>query len=197
METIAKATPENATVWGLLAEYRDTSALRAAAETVRDAGYRKWDCYSPFPVHGLDRAMGIRPTILPWLVLGAGLAGCLLALGMQWHVNSPHTASIPAVALSGYPLVFSGKPYWSLPGHIPVAFELTVLFAALAAFFGLWSLVRLPRLYHPAFTSRRFRKVTDDGFFIIIEAADEKFDAAQTRELILSTGCVAVEEVKE
>lgn len=184
-------------LWGLLAEYQTPGELIAAARKVRDAGYKRWDCYSPFPVHGLDRAMGIRPTILPWLVLGAGLTGCLVALGMQWYVNSPHTAIAAAGGLGGYPLVFSGKPYWSLPAHIPVAFELTVLLASLTAFFGLWTLIGLPRYYHPAFTSRRFRKATDDGFFLVIEAADKTFEEAKTRELIASTGCIGLEEVRD
>ena len=141
--------------------------------------------------------MGIRPTILPWLVLAAGITGCLVALGMQWYVNSPQTASSATGIFSGYPLIFSGKPYWSLPAHMPVAFELTVLFAALTTFFGLWGLIRLPRLYFPAFANARFRKVTDDGFFLIIEARDGKFDATQTRQLLVSTGSTAVEEVQD
>ena len=196
METNA-ANPSGTKLWGLLAEYPNTAALTAAARTVRDAGYRKWDCYSPFPVHGLDRAMGIRPTLLPWLVLGAGLTGCAVALGMQWYVNSPQTAIAALGGLSGFPLVFSGKPYWSLPAHIPIAFELTVLFASLTAFFGLWALVGLPRYYFPAMGSPRFRKVTDDGLFIIIEAADRRFELAGTREMLMATGCEAVEEIGE
>jgi molybdopterin-containing oxidoreductase family membrane subunit len=185
------------TTCGLLAEYRDTAALRAAAETVRAAGYKRWDCHVPFPVHGLDRAMGIRPTVLPWIVLAAGLAGCAAALGMQWYCNSPHTAIADLGGLAGFPLIFSGKPYWSLAANIPIAFELTVLLAALAAFFGLWALVRLPRLYYPAFLCRRFRRATDDGLFIIIEAADAGFDPAATKEMLLASGCLAVEEIVE
>ena len=141
--------------------------------------------------------MGIRRTSLPWFVLAGGMSGCAMALAMQWYVNSPHTVSAAAGILSGYPLVFSGKPYWSLPAHIPVAFELTMLFAALAAFFGLWALVRLPRLHFPAFASRRFRKVTDDGFFLIIEARDERFDPAETAALLRAAGGVAIEEVEQ
>ncbi len=195
--TTQAETPPEAVLWGLLAEYRDADALRAAAQQVRDAGYKRWDCYTPFPVHGLDRSMGIRPTILPWLVLGAGLAGCGLAVGMQWYTNAPATARPAAGGLAGYPLIFSGKPYWSLPANIPIIFELSVLLAELTAFFGLWGLIRLPRFYFPAFGSRRFRKVTDDGFFIIIEAADKSFDPVRTKELVLATGCTAVEEVED
>jgi Ni/Fe-hydrogenase subunit HybB-like protein len=194
---IAASVAEGPAPWGLLAEYKDVAALRTAAAAVRDAGYRKWDCCTPFPVHGLDRAMGIRATVLPWLVLGAGLAGCGAAVFLQWYVNSPHTASAAAGIFSGYPLVFSGKPYWSLPAHIPIIFELTVLGAALAAFFGLWALARLPRLYYPAFNRRRFRKATDDGLLLIVEAADEKFDPVRTAELLRAAGCVAVERIEE
>jgi hypothetical protein len=190
-------TPNNTPLWGLLAEYSDADALRAAARQVRDAGYRRWDCYTPFPVHGLDEAMGVRPTVLPWLVFGAGLAGCAAAVGMQWYCNAPQAAGASAGALAGYPLVFSGKPYWSLPANVPIIFELSVLLAALMSFFGLWALIGLPRLYFPAFASRRFRRVTDDGFFLIIEARDKKFDRAQVEELIRATGCVEMEEVAE
>jgi phosphate/sulfate permease len=164
---------------------------------VRDAGYRKWDCYSPFPVHGLDEAMGVRKTVLPWLVFGAGLAGCLIALGMQWYVNAPATAVSAAGGLAGFPLVFSGKPYWSLAANIPIAFELTVLLASLTAFLGLWALIRLPRYHFPAFASRQFRRVTDDGFSLVIQSVDAKFERTKTRELIRSTGCVTLEEIAD
>ena len=182
--------------WGLLAEYQDPAALRAAARAVRDAGYRRWDCYCPFPVHGLDEAMGIRSTVLPWLVFAGGLAGCLIALAMQWYVNSPATAASAAGGLAGFPLVFSGKPYWSLAANIPIAFELTVLLASLTAFLGLWAFIRLPQYHFPPFASRQFRRVTDDGFALVIQSRDEKFDPATTRELIRSTGCVALEEIE-
>ncbi|MGD0896486.1 MAG: DUF3341 domain-containing protein [Thermoguttaceae bacterium] len=194
---MADQPPGGPKLWGLLAEYADTASLRAAAEKVRLSGYTRWDCCAPYAVHGLDRAMGIRPTILPWIVLAAGLCGCGVAIGMQWYTNSPHTAVAAAGGLAGFPLIFSGKPYWSLPANIPIAFELTVLFASLAAFFGLWALVRLPRLSYPPFASRRFRRATDDGLCLVIEAADARFDLTATRELLLATGCAAVEEVTD
>ena len=188
---------EEPKLWGLLAQYPDASSLCAAAEVVRDAGYKMWDCYTPYPVHGLDKAMGVRPTKLPWMVLGAGLTGCTLAIALQWYCNSPLTASPASGLLSGYPMVFSGKPYWSLPANMPIAFELTVLFSSLMAFFGVWGLSGLPRPYFPAFNSARFRRVTDDGFFIIIEARDKAFDPHQARRLMLETSPLAVEEVKD
>lgn len=197
MRSTAEKPAAKPPVWGLLAEYDSAAALISAAESVRDAGYQKWDCYSPFPVHGLDQAMGVRRTILPWLVLGAGLTGMAVAIGLQWYVNSPHTASASAGVLAGYPLVFSGKPYWPFPAHMPVAFELTVLFSALMCFFGLWGLTRLPRFHFPAFASARFRRVTDDKFFLIIEAGDKSFDAVRTADLLLSTHSVALESLSD
>jgi hypothetical protein len=198
METTTQVLPpEEPKLWGLLAEYADPAALKAAAEKVRDAGYQAWDCYTPYPVHGLDQAMGVRPTILPWLVLGAGLTGCATAIGLQWYCNSPLTANAAAGLFSGYPMIFSGKPYWSLPANIPIIFELTVLFSALMAFFGVWGLSRLPQPYFPPYKLPRFRRVTDDRFFIIIQARDKVFQLEQARQLLIDSNPTAVEEVKD
>lgn len=172
------------TNFGYLAEYKDPTHLVAACKKVRDAGYSKWDAYSPFPIHGIDPAMGIKPTVLPWLIFGAGGTGTVLALLMQWWMNA-----------IDYPFVISGKPFWSLPANIPVAFEITVLFAAVTAFFGVLIFSGLPQLFHPLFNNKRFHKVTDDGFFLAIEAVDQKFDAAQTKALLEGTGALAIEEV--
>ncbi len=197
MEPRKTPPAESPKLWGLLAEYADPDSLKAAAEKVRDAGFQRWDCCTPYPVHGLDRAMGVRPTILPWLVLAAGLTGMAIAVFMQWYCNSPSTASPQAGLLSGYPLVFSGKPYWSLPANIPIIFELTVLLAAVMAFVSVWALARLPRLYFPAFKSARFRRVTDDRFFLIIEARDKNFLLEETLQLLAGTNAEAVEHVED
>ena len=158
--------PREPRFWGYLAEYETPEGVLHAAEKVRDAGYAKWDCLTPYPVHGLDKAMGMKRTILPWLVLGGGLTGLAIAIFMQWYVNSPSTESSALYILSGYPLNISGKPNWSIPANVPIMFELTVLIAALTAFFGVWVLSRLPRFYHPTFNVARFRRVTDDKFFL-------------------------------
>jgi hypothetical protein len=198
MEPKTKAPPaEQPKLWGLLAEYSDPEALTTAAEKVRDAGFQHWDCCTPYPVHGLDRAMGVRPTVLPWLVLAAGLGGMAIAVLLQWYCNAPSTANPQAGLLSGYPLVFSGKPYWSLPANMPIIFELTVLLSALMAFVGVWALARLPQHYFPAFKSARFRRVTDDRFFIIIEARDQKFQLEETLRLLAGTAAEAVEQVED
>ena len=176
-------------VAGLLAEFDSADALKAAAARIRDEGFTRWDVHSPFPVHGIERAMGIRPTLLPWLVLGAGVTGGVLALLMQWYLN----ATGYPLPIRGYPHIISGKPLFSLPANVPVTFEVIVLFSALAAFGGALVLNRLPQFSHPVFFPGRFRRVTTDGFFLSIEAADAKFDEAAARALLESLGAPAVE----
>jgi hypothetical protein len=172
--------------YGLLAAFENPADLLDAANRVREAGYRKWDVYTPYPVHGLERAMGLRDTHLPWITLFAGLTGCGAAILMQWWMNA-----------KDYPLVISGKPMFSLPAFIPVAFEVTILFAALATVGGMFFLCDLPRLFHPVFRSQRFRRVTTDGFFICIEAQDDRFDLEGTSELLRSLGSTNVELLEE
>ena len=179
-------TDEAQAVAGLLGEFTGPEALIAAAEGIRDAGYTRWDAHSPFPVHGIDRAVGIRMTPLPWLVLAAGIAGAALALLMQWWTNAVD-----------YPLILSGKPLFSLPANIPVTFELIVLLSALAAFGGALVLNNLPRLANPLLASNRFGRATTDAFFVFVEASDPKFDEATARELFQSLGAASVQLVHE
>jgi hypothetical protein len=171
--------------YGLLAEFATPSDLYHACERVRDAGFTRWDAHTPFPVHGLEQAMGLRRSALPWIVLVAGLTGAAFGFGLQWWVH--------AVA---YPLVISGKPYFSWPAFIPVTFELGVLFAAFGAVLGMLGLNRLPMLYHPLFRSKAFENATDDAFFISIESWDPRFDPAGTRQLLESLGARNVELVE-
>jgi hypothetical protein len=172
-------------LWGLVAEFRSADELIRGAAAVRDAGYTKWDAHAPFPVHGLDDAMGIRSTVLPWLVLGAGITGCALGFLMQWWMNAVD-----------YRFVIGGKPFNSIPTDIPVMFEVTVLFAALTAFAAMIVLNGLPRLAHPLLRNARFRRVTNDAFFISIEAGDPRFDVAETEQLLRASGGAQVEWVE-
>lgn len=189
--------PREPRFFGYLAEYDTPADVLHAAEKIRDAGYNKWDCLTPFPVHGLDGAMGLKNTLLPWIVLGGGLTGLTIAILMQWYVNSPHTQFSALYILSGYPLNISGKPYWSIPPNVPVMFELTVLISSLTTFFCVWGLNRLPRFHHPVFNVARFRRVTDDKFFLLIEASDLKFDLKDSLALLESTHPAAIEEVRD
>lgn len=172
--------------FGILARYENPGALMRACQQVRDAGYTKWDAHSPFPVHGLNQAMGLKDTPLAWIVLVLGLAGAGGAMLMQWWVS--------AVA---YPLVISGKPLFSWQAFVPVTFEVGVLMGALGAVLGVFGLCRLPMHWHPLFGSREFERASDDGFFISVESWDPKFDLNRTRELLQQAGAVHVETVEQ
>ncbi|MHB8900503.1 MAG: quinol:electron acceptor oxidoreductase subunit ActD [Thermoguttaceae bacterium] len=164
-------------VAAVLGRFPTATALKDAAERVREEGYRKWDCHSPFPIHGIERAMGIRPTVLPWLVFGAGLTGATAGMLLQWWTNAVD-----------YPYIISGKPFFSIPADVPVAFELVILFSALTAFGGALILNQLPRFQHPVFESDEFRRATSDGFFVSIEAEDPRFHPQKTASFLESIG---------
>lgn len=187
--------PAEPTLYGLIAEFENVDSVLAAATKVRKAGYRRWDCLTPFPVHGMDHAMGVRPTILPWIVLIAGLTGLGSGLFLCWWSNA--TSFDVPYAIRGYPFLISGKPTFSLPANIPVMFELTVLFSAIAAVVGMFVLNHLPRLNHPLLTVDRLRRVTQDRFFIAIEADDPEFDRDATEAMLREAGASAIEEVTE
>jgi hypothetical protein len=172
-------------LWGYLVEFETVDGLLAAAEEVRDAGYTKWDAHTPFPVHGLNDAMGLRPTRLPLFVFGAGLTGASIGLGLQYYTNA-----------FDYKFLISGKPFFSLPANIPITFELTILFSALTAFVGMILLNGLPRWYHALFTSKRFRRVTADRFFISVEASDPRFHIDKTKAFLGSLGGSEAMEVE-
>ena len=171
---------------GLLAEYTNVDQVLKAARAVRRAGFTRWDVHSPFPIHGIDYAMGIKPTILPWIVLTMGLTGLGFAIWLQWYCNA-----------FDYKFMISGKPFWSFPANVPIMFELTVLFSAYTAVFGMLLLNRLPRLYNPLFKHDRFRRVTDDRFFVVLDASDPKFDEAASTQLLRDAGATVVERVED
>jgi len=173
-------------VWGLLIEFEEIPALVTACEKVRDAGFKRWDSHTPFPVHGLNDAMGVKLTRLPLLTLAGGVVGVTGAMAIQWWMNA-----------YDYPLIISGKPLFSIPAAIPVAFEATILLAAIATFVGMLALNNLPRHHHPLLTSPDFRRATDDRFFISIEASDPRFDLDATRALADDLGGIKVTTVEE
>ncbi len=187
-------------IYGLMAEFDTPGALMSAAERVRDAGFRWWDCHTPFPVHGLDKAMGIKPTILPILVFCAGLTGTTLGMVLQWFTNGTSFniwSGIPGIFVRGYDFFISGKPASSFPTWIPVMFELTILLAALSAV-GLMLLFNgLPRLYHPCFKSKNFARATDDRFFLVIEARDPKFVRSKAEAFLGSLDPLSIEALED
>ena len=172
--------------FGLLAEYETPGELYHACEQVRDAGYGAWDAHTPFPVHGLEKAMGLRPSMVPWIVAIMGFTGAGLGFLLQYW------ASVEA-----YPLIISAKPYNSYQAFVPVTFEAGILLGSFGAVFGMFGLNKLPTLYHSLFNAKRFHKFSDDRFFISIEARDPKYDAERTRQLLESTGAMNIEEVED
>ncbi len=171
-----------------VAEFDSAAAIYHAAEQVRDAGYKKWDVHTPYPVHGMDHAMGLGKSWLSGVVLCGGLTGFCTALFLQFFTQ-----------VDLYPTVVQGKPtnLNTVPAFFPVTFELTILFSAFAVLFGLLAFVMLPRWNHPLFGSKKFARFSDDGFILVIEARDAKFQEADTKEFLLSTGASGVELVEE
>jgi hypothetical protein len=170
---------ESHKVYGLGAEFNSAADLLHAAEKVRDGGFKRWDVHTPFPVHGMDAAMGLGKSWLSAPVLAGGISGLLTAVGLTM---------IPSFFV--YPVIVHGKPYnfFSSPAFVPIFFELTVLFASFTSVFSIMVFNRLPQWYHPVFNWERFKRATDDGFFLVIEARDPKFNEAKTRELLESIG---------
>jgi len=174
--------PAQGELYGYLAEFDTPGELVEAARKVHAAGYTDFDAYSPFPVHGIDPAMGIKRTILPLIIFGGGFSGAMGGLLLQWYCNA-----------HAWMWNISGKPTWSIPANIPIAYECGILLAVLTSFFGMWALNKLPQVWHPLFRLDRFARVTDDGFFIGIEARDRRFDADKTRTLLNEAGAIAIE----
>lgn len=163
----------NGRIYGLMAEFEDPTALVSAAHRAYEEGYRRMDAYSPFPIEELSEAIGFRHSRLPVIVFLGGLFGCLAGFGLQYWVS-----------VINYPLNVGGKPTYSWPSFIPPTFEMTILFAALAAVLGMLALNGLPEPYHPVFNVSRFALATRNRFFLCIEAIDPKFDLEGTRRFL-------------
>jgi len=179
-----RESPKPSAPFALMGYFLTPAEIHRACEALRDAGYRRFDAHTPFPVHGLEKAMGLKASPLPWLVLGGGATGLVSAILLAWYTQ-----------LHDYPLIISGKPSFSYQAFIPIFFELTVLFAALTCFFGLFALGRLPSFFHPTMTHPSFPRATDDAFFISVEASDPKYDSAETRNLLQRLGAQGIREV--
>ncbi|MDZ7715847.1 MAG: DUF3341 domain-containing protein [Balneolaceae bacterium] len=171
-------------IHGILAEFRNPKELIDVAEKVEKSGYNKYDTYAPFPIHGMEKAMGLKNSPLGWIVLGGALVGLIGAVTLMVWVMAYE-----------YPMNISGKPFINIPVYVPIAFELTVLLAAFAATFGMFALNKLPKLHNPLFNVDRFKKASDDGFFICIEAEDELFSEEKVSSLFTDAGATHIETV--
>lgn len=171
--------------YAILAEFAGPAELLEAARGIRNAGYRRFDCHSPFPIHGMDAAMGLRRSPVGLIVGGMCLLGAAAAFALQSWVST-----------SAYPLVISGKPLWSWQAFVVVTFAMFVLFGTAGAVFGMLRLNRLPRLHHPLFYSDRFRRASDNGFMVSIDAGDLEFDVDKTPAFLASLGALHTELVR-
>ncbi len=171
-------------LYGLMAEFDDTATLLAATRQARDQGYRCMEAYTPFPVAGLPELVGVHGRRLPLIVLTGGIIGGVGGLFLQWYS-----------AVIDYPWNVGGRPFASWPNFIPIAFELTILAAAVSAVLGMLWLNGLPEPYHPVFNVPQFEMASRDRFFLVIEADDPHFDRQQTSDFLRGVGALSVAEV--
>jgi hypothetical protein len=172
--------------YGIIAEFDTPADAMHAAEKIRDAGFSKWDVFTPFPVHGMDRAMGLKQSMVGWFSFIGGVSGYTLGMVMIWWMNA-----------YDYPIVIGGKPMFSPFGAFPPSYELTILLGSFGALFGMLFMNRLPRLHHPLLKHRRFALATHDKFYIVIETADPKYSDTETRKLLENAGSKLIEVVEE
>jgi hypothetical protein len=155
--------------YGLMAEFSDPNELIVAVRHTREAGYRNYDAYTPYPIEEVSEAMGMHRNHMPLIVLIGGIVGALAGYGLQYWTS-----------VIDYPINVGGRPLHSWPAFIPITFECTVLVAGLSAVLGMLGLNGLPMPYHPVFNVPRFALASRDRFFLCIEATDPKFDADET-----------------
>lgn len=171
---------------GVVAVFETSGDIFHAAEKVRDAGFRDWDVITPFPIHGMDAAMGLGRSIIPIFALLGGITGFFGGMFMIAYMN-----------WIDYPLVVHGRPYFSPMTSFPVSFELTILLAAFGAIFGMLVMNRLPMHYHPILKWNKAYYGSDDKFLLIIEAADPKFDLKKTKAMLAELGGKEIEELED
>ena len=171
-------------LYGLMARFAKPTQMVAAAEAARDAGYKRWNCYSPYPVPGAWEAMGHKSPMSKLTLIG-GIVGGLIGFGMQYYA-----------AVVDYPWNIGGRPTFSWPAFIPPTFETTILFAGLTACFGMFLVNRLPEPYHPVFNAPGFERASQDRYFLVIEATDPAFDVIATASFLRGLGAEEVTEVE-
>ena len=166
-----------AKLYAVAAEFAGPAELFTAAQKVRDQGFRWWDCYTPFYIHGLDRAMGLKKSWVSLFTLMGGITGLTVAFLLQ-TVSSVYV----------YPIDTQGKPFFSLPGFVPILDLLTIILSTIATITGMTTLCLLPRLHHPLFDWDAFARATHDKFFIVIEANDARFNEKTAIDLLTEIG---------
>jgi hypothetical protein len=172
--------------YGLIAMFDTPAEIVRAAEAVRDAGYKSWDVITPFPIHGMDRAMGVRRSFVPRFSLAGGIIGFITGMTLIWWADAWN-----------FKLTVGGKPLFSPLFAFPISYELTILFTAFATIIGMFLLNRLPMHYHAVMKQANFKRATDDRFFVVIEACDPKYDARATKALLEKAGGREIAELED
>jgi Alternative complex III, ActD subunit len=172
--------------YGLIAMFDSPADIMHAAEKVRDAGYKFWDVITPFPIHGMDRAMGMRRSLVPRVSLAGGLLGFTTGMVLIWWSGAYN-----------FKLTVGGKPLFSPLFAFPISYELTILFTAFATISGMFLLNRLPMHYHAVMKQAHYQRATDDRFFVVVEARDPHYDRAGTRALLEKLGGHDIAELDE
>lgn len=179
-------TAKTPTPYAILAEFETPADVMHAAEKVRDQGFTRWDVHSPYPIHGMDDAMGIKNSKVGFFSFTGGVIGFTTGMVMIWWMNSVD-----------YPILIGGKPMFSPMGAFPPSYELTILLGSFGTLFGMFFLNRLPRWYNPLLKNERFKKATHDRFYIVIETSDPKYSESEIRKLLSAQGSKHIELVEE
>jgi Protein of unknown function (DUF3341) len=172
--------------YGILAEFDSPAAILSAAEKVRDAGYSRWDVFTPFPIHGMDQVMGLKNSLVGWVSLFMGGGAFMSVVGLIWFANA-----------FDYPLIVGGKPMFSVPMTFVPSYIMMILGAAVGALVGMLAFNELPRFHHPLFTSERFGLVSRDKFMLLVGSTDPKFSETETRKLLESIGGAHIEIIED
>jgi hypothetical protein len=173
-------------IYGILAEFDSPAAILHAAEKVRDAGYSRWDVFTPFPIHGMDKVMSLKNSLVGWVSLFMGGGAFISVVGLIWFSNA-----------FDYPLIVGGKPMFSVPMTFVPSYIMMIMGAAVGALIGMLAFNELPRFHHPLFNSKRFALVSRDKFMLLVGSTDPKFSETETRKLLESTGGAHIEIIED
>ena len=173
-------------IYGLMAEFSTPGDLLRAAEKVRNAGYSRWDVFTPFPIHGMDKVMKLKNSLVGWVSLALGAFMFLNVAFLIWFANAFE-----------YPMMVGGKPLFSAPMTFVPSYIMLIMGGAVGALLGMLGFNQLPRLHHPLLDHKRFGLVSRDKFVMVIGAQDEKFSAIATKEFLQSVGGAHVEIVED
>ena len=173
-------------IYGLMAEFSTPGDVLRAAKSLRAAGYRRWDVFSPFPVHGLDKVMDLGNSLVGWISLALGAGAFLSVAGLIWYAND-----------FDYPLIVGGKPMFSVPMTFVPSYIMLIMGGAVGSLIGMLALNQLPRLHHPLLKKARFEMASCDKFILVIGANDDKFSVAETRKLLEQIGGTQISVVED